>query len=53
MLNYIQSATKVLHNIIIFTSVIYVLLSIIVVFTLLVDDFLINKSAQVLMVLKS
>ena len=53
MLNYIQNATKVLHSIIIFTPVIYVLLSIIVVFTLLVDNFLINKSAQVLMVLKS
>ena len=46
ILSYIESAMKVLHNIIIFTTVIYVRHLIIVEFALLVQDLLINESAQ-------
>ena len=46
ILSYIESAMKVLHNIIIFTPVIYVRHLIIVEFVLLVQDLLINESAQ-------
>ena len=45
ILNYIQSATEVLHNIIIFAPVIYIRHSIIVVLALFVDDLLNNKPA--------
>ena len=46
ILSYIESAMKVLHNIIIFTPVIYVRHLTIVEFALLVQDLLINESAQ-------
>ena len=43
---YIQSETNVLHNIIIFTPVIYVGHSIIIEFGFFVDDLLNNKSPR-------
>ena len=46
-ITYIQSASKVLHNIIIFAPIVNVRLSIIVEFTIFVEDLLNNKSAQV------
>ena len=44
--NYIQSATKVLLNFVIFTPIIYVLHAIIVEFSCRVEDLANKKSAQ-------
>ena len=46
LITNIQSASKVLHNIIIFASIVDVRLSIIVEFSIFVEDLLNNKSAQ-------